>query len=156
MTVFWSETRVFLFWVCRKTKRMQNGTRELPCGHACNLPHPKGWDRMIPGSLRGAVLVTGRGSHHSLPHSQWHRALLPKDWYPEDEVTPSTLTSTLTLIWLALAWHLSPTGSGKGKAKVRISYWAALSTFYKTARIPLNVFLSQGDPLAHLCPSESL
>lgn len=84
-----------------------------------------------------------RGSQNSLPRSQWLNTLLPKDCHPEEDVTLSTLTSTL------IAWHLSPAGSREGRVKVRISYlFTALCTFYqtkgKTARISLTDFLLQG------------
>lgn len=68
-----------------------------------------------------------RGSQNSLPRSQWLNTLLPKDCHPEEDVTLSTLTSTL------IAWHLSPAESREGTVKIRISYlFTALCTFYQT------------------------
>lgn len=85
-----------------------------------------------------------RGSQNSLPRSQWLNTLLPKDCHPEEDVSLSTLTSTL------IAWHLSPAESREGTVKIRISYlFMALCTFYqtkgKTARISLTDFLLQGE-----------
>lgn len=98
-----------------------------------------------------------RGSQNSLPRSQWLNTLLPKDCHPEEDVTLSTLTSTL------IAWHLSPAESREGTVKIRISYlFMALCTFYQTKGKNCSYFfdrfpLTRGKKkFAHVYPSESL